>query len=77
MYLSDRDLAWAIETGRLIVDPPPEKIDATSIDLHLGKIEDAKIWDVKQFAEKQGAAGKTRPELTIGRYKIGSFGKQD
>lgn len=23
MYLSDRDLAWAIKTGRLIVEPPP------------------------------------------------------
>ena len=35
MYLSDRDLQHAIETGRLIVEPKPKTIDSTSIDLHL------------------------------------------
>ncbi len=73
MYLSDRDLAWAIETGRLIVEPPPEKIDATSLDLHLGNIADAKIWDIDQFAEVLNAHGKARPELHIGQYRFGKF----
>ena len=74
MFLSDRDLAWAIETGRLIVNPRPEKIDATSIDLHLGRIEDAKIWDIEKFAADQTEVGKPRPELHVGAYKIGKFG---
>ena len=74
MYLSDRDLAWAIETGRLTVDPRPERIDATSLDLHLGTVEDAKIWDIQRFTEDLQASGKSRPELHVGRYKIGVFG---
>ncbi len=73
MFLSDRDIAWAIETGRLVVDPAPEKIDATSVDLHLGKIDDAKIWDIEQFASDSDARGKARPELHVGRYKLGKF----
>ena len=36
MYLSDRDLKFAVETVQLIVDPKPEEYDTTSIDLHLG-----------------------------------------
>ncbi len=74
MFLSDRDLLWAIQTGRLIINPRPEKIDATSIDLHLGKIDDAKIWDIAQFASDQQELGKPRPELYVGDYKIGKFG---
>jgi dCTP deaminase len=74
MYLSDRDLAWAIQTGRLTVDPPPERIDTTSLDLHLGSIEDAKIWDIQRFAADMADAGRKRPELHVGDYKIGKFG---
>ena len=74
MFLSDRDLLWAIKTGRLSVTPRPETIDATSIDLHLGKVDDAKIWDIEQFASDQRASGKLRPELCVGDYKIGMFG---
>lgn len=76
MYLSDRDLAWAIETGRLIVDPPPGKIDATSLDLHLGKIDDALVWDIAQFENDSNAHGKPRPELHVGKYKLGAFGSK-
>jgi len=53
MYLSDRDLKYAIETGQLIVDPTPEEYGATSIDLHLDKIEEAKVWNVERFKEVQ------------------------
>jgi len=63
MFLSDRDLLWAIQTGRLIINPRPEKIDATSIDLHLGRIDDAKVWDIAQFTSDQQDLGKPRPEL--------------
>jgi hypothetical protein len=38
MYLSDRDLRFALDTNQLIVDPPPMEIDTTSIDLHLDKM---------------------------------------
>ena len=74
MYLSDRDLAWAIENGQLIVDPAPTRIDATSLDLHLGKIDDAKIWNIDQFQEDMQDSGNPRPELHVGSYKIGKFG---
>jgi len=74
MFLSDRDLKWAIETKRLVVDPPPEKIDPTSIDLHLGPISDAKVWDIEKFTTDGSASGRERPELYIGKYKLGDFG---
>lgn len=39
MYLSNRDIRWAIDRGTLIVDPRPEALgagyDETAIDLHL------------------------------------------
>lgn len=76
MYLSDRDLAWAIETGRLIVEPRPEEIDATSLDLHLGRIANAKVWDIEAFTAHEAASGRQRPELHIGNYRIGEFGNQ-
>jgi len=47
MFLSDRDIKYAIETRKLIVDPPPahfnSEYDENSIDLHLDDIEFAKI----------------------------------
>jgi deoxycytidine triphosphate deaminase len=49
MYLSDRDLKFAVETGQLIVDPPPEEYDTTSIDLHLDSVNQAKIWKESQL----------------------------
>jgi dCTP deaminase len=73
MYLSDRDLAWAIETGKLIVDPAPEKIDASSIDLHLDAIEYAKVWNIPKFMEDQTAVGIDRPQLRIAKYNLASF----
>ena len=76
MFLSDRDLAWAIDTGRLIVEPRPESIDTTSLDLHLGKIEDAKIWDIERFAKSRDASGKPRPELHVGKYKFDRFARE-
>ncbi len=73
MYLSDRDIAWAIETGKLIVSPPPERIDATSFDLHLDKITEAKIWDIPAFLEDRRSAGAERPELRVGTYNLAKF----
>lgn len=67
MYLSDRDLKWAIETGKLIVDPPPAKIDATSIDLHLDATTEDKVWDIDKYRGDRDAAGADRPELRIAK----------
>ena len=73
MYLSDVDLREAIESGKLIFEPKPDKIDATSIDLHLDKIEEAKIWNIDKFTDDERAAGRHRPELRIGQYSLAKF----
>lgn len=74
MYLSDRDLQWAIDCQKLVFTPPPEKIDPTSIDLHLDTIQHAKIWDIEAYTRNEVVCGRQRPELRIGRYVLGDFG---
>ncbi|MGH7174334.1 MAG: dCTP deaminase [Gemmataceae bacterium] len=74
MFLSNRDIKWAIACGKLIVDPPPETdfstYDQTAIDLHLGSIAAARIWDVDGLKEKRAATGGRKdneiPEVHIG-----------
>lgn len=73
MYLSDRDLRWAIQCGNLIVDPKPERIDPTSIDLHLDAVEQAKVWDIKRYEQEQKVAGHEPRELRIGRFQYKDF----
>jgi len=73
MYLSDRDLHYAIECGKLVFRPPPEKIDATSIDLHLDALSEAKIWNIEKFREHEFATGRDRPELRIAKYDLSTF----
>lgn len=73
MYLSDRDIQWAIETGKLIVDPRPERFDASSIDLHLDSVEEAKIWDIDDYLQDQKSRGESRPELRVARYDLTKF----
>lgn len=73
MYLSDVDLRRAIESGKLIFEPKPTSIDATSIDLHLDGVDHAKIWNVDGYVQDQGQAGNGRPELRIGQYQLGPF----
>ncbi len=75
MYLSDRDLRFALESGQLIVAPPPAEIDTTSIDLHLDKIEEAKVWDVIAFEEQQREAGAP-PFLGVGKFNHKAFAKK-
>ena len=69
MYLSDRDLQHAIDTGRLIVEPKPKTIDSTSIDLHLDSIEKAMVWDIKKFSTANKESGhpplRLRPSSII------------
>ncbi len=65
MYLSDRDLEWAIECGRLIISPKPTKIDATSIDLHLDSAEKARVWDVASYLSDNVDSGHEGKELRM------------
>jgi dCTP deaminase len=72
MFLSDRDLRHAIEHGLLIVSPYPGKptqIGPTSIDLHLDKVEEAKVWNIPKFREQNKRLGHGDvPELRIGTF---------
>ncbi len=72
MFLSDRDLKWEIKNGQLIVAHGPDKpmdIGPTSIDLHLDKVEEAKVWDIPKFKESTKAMGHGDfPELRIGTF---------
>jgi len=73
MFLSDRDIIWAIQTRKLLVEPPPEKFDTSSFDLHLDNISEAKVWNIEKFKKDQGFVGVKRPELRIGEYNYGEF----
>lgn len=73
MFLSDNELKAAIEDGKLIFEPKPDTIDPTSIDLHLDKIEEVRIWDIEGFTEHEQNSGRDRPELRIAKYKLGKF----
>jgi dCTP deaminase len=74
MYLSDREMAHAIKCGRLIVEPPT-KIGPTSIDLHLDKVEEAKIWDIEKFRANNRNHGNPPSELRISAYHFGTMSK--
>ena len=77
MYLSDIDLKEAVRCGDLIVNPLPEdEIGPTSIDLHLGPIEEAKIWDFEKLAEHNKTLGLPRKELNIARMTYGTVSRQ-
>ena len=60
MFLSDRDIKFALQNQQLIVIPPPAKIDTCSFDVHLDKIEQAKVWNVKKYEEMQSQCGGDR-----------------
>ena len=77
MFLSNRDIRQAIADRSLIVAPPPEHFgagyDPISIDLHLGSIDHAKVWDAETLAKTQRMHGN-HEGACLG---IGSFGYQD
>ncbi len=73
MFLSDRDLRWAIESGRLIIDPPPNKIDTTSIDLHLDSIDQAKSWNLDEISKTNRKIGLKPGEVRIGQFDFRLF----
>jgi deoxycytidine triphosphate deaminase len=80
MYLSDRDLQWAIEQHLLFVDTPqavsPPKIDPTSIDLRLDSVSEAKIWDIERFHKAHDIAGTREAELRLGSFKFSAFAEE-
>lgn len=80
MYLSNRDIKWAIDNGRLICVSRPEDMgagyDETSIDLHLDKVREAYIWDIASFQQSEDARGSGAPELLVGRFNWGRFSRQ-
>ncbi len=78
MFLSDRDLKWALTQGQLLVISPdadkPTQIGPTSIDLHLDSVDQAQIWDIPKFKEKTRQMGNgDEPELRIGSFEYKKF----
>lgn len=73
MFLSDRDIKWAIENGDLIVRGDKPKIDPTSIDLRLDRADEAKVWDIEKHKGEHEIEGNPSPELRIGKFKYVDF----
>jgi dCTP deaminase len=80
MYLSNRDIKWAIDCGKLIVTPRPEEFgagyDETSIDLHLDAVDQAKIWDSEALARSEADRGGAGPEVYLGTFNWGRFSER-
>ena len=72
MYLSDREMKHAIDTGRLIIDPPTE-IGPTSIDLHLDVVEQARVWNIDQYRIDMDRLGHKPSEIRIAKYHYGTI----
>ena len=89
MYLSNRDIKWAIECGKLIVKPRPEDLqdskgrpapegyDETSIDLHLGPISTAMVWELEAIGASDASRGFSEhanaPEVRLGTFDWATF----
>ena len=77
MYLSDIDLRQAVACGDLIVKPLPDKeIGPTSIDLHLGPVKEAAVWDIEALASHNKALGLPPRELNVARMTYGIASRQ-
>lgn len=80
MYLSNRDIRWAILNKLLIVNPAPDEekdgYDETSIDLHLDTIDKgARVWDIEKYRAAVSSAGQ-QPELRLGAFHLKDFSRQ-
>ena len=75
MFLSDRDIKYAIESKKLIIDPPPDGYDENSIDLHLADVELAKVWDINAAAAAARSAGQSTQNhfLELGGFDYKAF----
>lgn len=77
MYLSDIDLRNAVQCGDLIVNPlPNEEIGPTSIELHLGPVREAAIWDCEAIAADNKALGHPPRELNVARMEYGTISRE-
>ncbi len=74
MYLSDREMEYAIKCGRLIVEPPT-KIGPTSIDLHLDAVEQAKVWDIEKYKVHNREHAFPEAEMRISKTDYGKMSK--
>ncbi len=81
MYLSDRDIQWAIDRKLLIVEVPdgvsPPKVDPSSIDLRLDRISESKVWDIEAYKNQIKISGDDEPVLHVGamKFKFGDLSK--
>lgn len=69
MYLSDRDIRWAIQHEKLTVKPEPDydnALSSTSLDLRLGSVDKAKRWDIENYRNRPG---NKNTELILGTLK--------
>lgn len=83
MFLSNTELKAAMDRGELTVNPRPEVFgsgyDNSSVDLHLGGIETAKIWDpdlLRTHHEEQGkhhGAFPKSPCVALGDFEYKQF----
>lgn len=80
MFLSDRDIKYAVQCGTLVIKPEPTEFDANSVDLHLDKIASAKVWDIDKFRGTQAHGGSTPDDdaayLQLGTFKYNDFADQ-
>ena len=80
MHLSNSDIHYAIECGKLIVRPRPEEFEAgydeTSIDLHLGPIAKAQVWDVEALLKSEEHRGANGLEVHLGTFRLGEFAEK-
>jgi dCTP deaminase len=72
MFLSDRDLRLALEANLLVVEPPPAQIDTCAIDLHLDRVDEAKVWDMEKYGRERGVHGDPT-YLRIGTFRYRDF----
>ena len=75
MYLSDRDLEYAVERTDLIIDPRPRVFGPSGIDLHLDTIEEAKVWNVASEEPAKGQAIGSR-SVGLGDFDFKWFAEQ-
>jgi dCTP deaminase len=76
MYLSDRDLVFAVSSRQLIFHPAPTEYDTTSIDVHLDHADKAKVWNLDAFEGQQRRAGQVPAALRVGEFEHETFAKE-
>jgi dCTP deaminase len=73
MYLSDRDLVFAVRSRQLIFHSEPTEYDTTSIDVHLDSADKAKVWNLAACEGQQRRAGQVPATLRVGEFEHEDF----